>query len=91
MYGDRPGEERKPQKFNDTMKLILKSLMISLLMVSCGRYGARLEGLDAAIARQNEYRDSVERRIAVLGQVFMAAPTDSLRWETARKDRKSVV
>ena len=50
----------------DTMKLILKSLMISLLMVSCGRYGARLEGLDAAIARQNEYRDSVERRIAVL-------------------------
>lgn len=85
MYGDRLGEERKPQKFNDTMKLILKSLMISLLMVSCGRYGARLEGLDAAIARQNEYRDSVERRIAVLGQVFMAAPTDSLRWETARK------
>ena len=59
--------------------------MISLLMVSCGRYGARLEGLDAAIARQNEYRDSVEQCIAVLGQVFVAAPTDSLRWETARK------
>lgn len=78
---------RKENRINlyDTMKLILKSLIISLLLVSCGRYGARLEGLDAAIARQNEYRDSVERRIAVLGQVFVAAPTDSLRWETARK------
>ena len=55
------------------------------VLVSCGGYDARLKDLDAVIARQNEYRDSVERRIVTLGRVFESAPTDSLKWETARK------
>lgn len=54
------------------------------LLSACG-YRKSLKGLDAAIARQNEYRDSVERRIDALGAEFRAAPTDSLKWEAARR------
>lgn len=58
---------------------------VSVLLVSCGGYETRLKALDEAIGRQNEYRDSLERRIVALGQVFGSAPTDSLKWEAARK------
>lgn len=54
-------------------------------LVSCGGYDGRLKGLDEAIAGQSEYRDSVERRLVTLGEVFEAAPTDSLKWEAARR------
>lgn len=61
------------------------SVLLSAAAVSCNSYDARLKTLDAAIERQNVYRDSVERRITALGEVFRAAPTDSLKWETARR------
>ncbi len=67
---------------------VCAALCLSLLfpsLVSCNGYDGRLKGLDNTIVRQNEYRDSVERRIVTLGQVFEAAPTDSLKWEAARR------
>ena len=59
--------------------------VLALALVSCNAYDSRLKGLDDTIARQSEYRDSIERRIFTLGKVFESAPTDSLKWEAARR------
>lgn len=57
----------------------------AFLLISCNGYDSRLKGLDDAIARQGEYRDSIERRIFTLGKAFESAPADSLKWEAARR------
>lgn len=73
---------------------VCAALCLGLLLpglVSCNGYDGRLKGLDEAIAGQNKYRDSIENRIVTLGHVFNSAPTDSLKWEAARRVYQSSI
>ncbi len=73
------------------MFAVMKHVSIALclsalgLAVACSGDDCRLKELDGVIARQGEYRDSLERRIFRLEKVFESAPTDSLKWEAASR------
>ena len=65
--------------------LCVVACAVVLTVASCSGYGDGLKKLDKVIADQKYYRDSLESSMNVIRQAFEQAPSDSVRWEYARR------
>lgn len=65
--------------------LCVVACAVALAVASCSGNADGLKKLDKVIADQKYYRDSLESSMNILRQGFEQAPSDSVRWEYARR------